>query len=59
VLEILDHGATVNAEQYCTILWHLKETIHKKYPGLLIEKVVLFHSNAHPHTSCARVKLLE
>jgi hypothetical protein len=59
LLEFLDHKTTVNADHYCTTLWHLKETIQMKCPGLLTEIVILLHDNTLCHTACVTTQLLE
>jgi hypothetical protein len=41
----------MNADCYSITLWHLKQVIQMKLPGLLTEKVILLYNNAHPYTA--------
>jgi hypothetical protein len=51
LLEFLDVRATLNADCYCTTLWHLKDVTSMKHLGLLVEEVILLHNKAHHHTA--------
>lgn len=55
LVDFLERGNTVNAEQYCKTLDRLRQAIRKKRPGLLSDGIILLHDNATPHTaSCTR-----
>ena len=51
LVEFQEHGRTVTAASYCSLLKRLKAAIKNKRPGLLTQGVLLFHDNARPHTA--------
>lgn len=51
LVEFLEHGRTINAEQYVITLGNLRTRIKNKRPGLLTKGVILLHDNARPHTA--------
>jgi hypothetical protein len=59
LLELLAHGARMNAYCYCTTLEHLKEAIWTKCPVLLRVKVTFLHDGSHSTTPHVTVQLME
>jgi histone-lysine N-methyltransferase SETMAR len=51
LVEYQEHGRTVTAASYCSLLERLKAAIKNKRPGLLTRGVLLLHDNARPHTA--------
>jgi len=51
LVEFQEHGRTVNASSYCSLLERLKTAIRTKRKGLLTQGVILLHDNARPHTA--------
>jgi histone-lysine N-methyltransferase SETMAR len=51
LVEFQEHGETVNAASYCSLLERLKTAIRNKRKGLLSRGVILLHDNARPHTA--------
>src|SRR5579862_8085227 len=51
LIEYMEKGKTVNAEQYCNTLDKLRKVIRKRRPRLLSDGVILLHDNATPHTA--------
>ena len=50
LVEFQEHGRTVNASSYCSLLERLK-TVIRQHKGLLTQGVVLLHDNARPLTA--------
>jgi hypothetical protein len=48
LIEVLEHGKTINAAHYVLKLLKLSRTLSYKQPG---RKVILQHDNAWPHTA--------
>jgi hypothetical protein len=55
LLEVLDHGTTMNADNYCTTGTHMKDTIWMKHPDLNTENMVLLQSKPASYSSCYSV----
>lgn len=51
LVEFHEHGTTVTAASYSSLLGRLKIAIRNKRPGLLTRGVLLLHDNARPHTA--------
>ena len=51
LVEFQEHGRTVNASSYCSLLERLRTAIRTKRRGLLTQGVILLHDNARPHTA--------
>jgi histone-lysine N-methyltransferase SETMAR len=59
LVDVTEHGTTVNAAAYCETLKKLKDAIRRKRPGLLSKGVLLLHDNARPHSAKATQELLQ
>lgn len=51
LVDFQEHGRTVTAASYCSLLDRLKTAIRNKRPRLLTRGVLLLHDNARPHTA--------
>jgi len=59
LVEFQEHGRTVNASSYCSLLKRLKTAIRTKRKGLLTQGVIVLHDNARPHTACLTLETVE
>ena len=59
LVEFQEHGRTVNASSYCSLLERLKAAIRTKRRGLLTQGVILLHDNARPHTARLTLETVE
>ena len=59
LVEFKEHGRTVNATSYCSLLERLKTAIRTKRKGLPTQGVILLHNNARPHTARLTLKTVE
>ena len=50
-VDFLPRGETINSEAYIQTLTRLRARIRRVRPNLPIDKVLLLHDNARPHTS--------
>jgi histone-lysine N-methyltransferase SETMAR len=50
-LEFLEHGFTISALRYEDTLQKLRHAIKSKYPGMLLNGIILLHDNVCPHTA--------
>ena len=59
LVEFQEHGRTVKASSYCSLLERLKTAIRTKRKGLLTQGVILLHDNARPHTAHLTLETVE
>ena len=59
LVEFQEHGRTVNASSYCSLLERLKTAIRTKRKGMLTQGVILLHDNARPHTAHLTLETVE
>ncbi|XP_023213374.1 histone-lysine N-methyltransferase SETMAR-like [Centruroides sculpturatus] len=51
LIDFLEHGATINAQQYMETLQKLKHAFKSKHPGMLTDNIILLQDNAYPHVA--------
>ncbi len=56
--EYLEYGNTVTGDGYFDTLKRLRRAIKSKWPGLLLQGVILLHDKARPHVAKLVVSLL-
>ena len=59
LVKFQEHGRTVNASSYCSLLERLKTAIRTKRKGLLTQGLILLHDNARPHTARLTLETVE
>jgi len=59
LVEFQEHGRTLNASSYCSLLERLKLVIRTKRKGLLTQGVILLRDNARPHTARLTLETVE
>jgi len=59
LLDILQHGCTVNASRHCITLKSLQEAIRRRHPGLLNDGVILIRDGAVLHMAQHTLNLLQ
>jgi len=59
LVEFQEHGRTVNASSYCSLLERHKTAIRTKRKGMLTQGVILLHDNARPHTARLTLETVE
>ncbi|GBN42211.1 Mariner Mos1 transposase [Araneus ventricosus] len=59
LIDLLEHGARVNAQLYSVTLTKLRKAMKSKHPSKISRGVILLHDNARPHTAKAAKELLQ
>jgi len=59
LLDILQHGCTVNASRHCITLKSLQEAIRRRHPGLLSDDVILICGGSVLHMVQQTLNLLQ
>ena len=59
LIDFLERGLTINADDYCETVRKLRRAIQNKRRGMLSSGIVLLHDNARPHTAARTAQLLQ